>query len=261
MQTLPISISIFASTLLTLTSCTTDSVVDDELDDAIAEADANEQLPPTVIAGGTLAGGANLSAGYLAYGGLQQCSGVLIRPTVFLTAAHCVRALKQSGATTFHVGFGDYNQRYRVRGTQAIRHPSWNGSVASPYDVGIIVMASPLAGVPVARIQTGGVVIGAIREIVGYGLRYDGDPGTVSVRKKALVTITTKGPTFQSVAVTGVGCPGDSGGGVFINESNSLIGLHSASSAAGCNIALTNVAVNLNAYVKPWLTSIGATYL
>lgn len=105
------------------------------------------------------------TAGILGRGGTPDCTGVLIAPTVVLTAAHCV-----GGIRAVLLGVNDYTKAgERIDVVQQVAYPNWR----STYDIAVLVLAEP------ATVEPRLVATGCVREqfiadgaqvaIVGYG--------------------------------------------------------------------------------------------
>ena len=109
------------------------------------------------------------------------CSGALISPTVFLTAAHCVYERPRVLAGPTYVTF---DSRWDYPGTPSdlhlVKSIAWDpqymphGFVA-PHDRAVMVLTAPVAGVTPARLPSedllGGLAaVGSWYDSVGYGL-------------------------------------------------------------------------------------------
>ena len=111
------------------------------------------------------------------------CSGTLIAPTVFLTAAHCDQGVERV-AVTFD---SDYDA---ATGTE--HWGTWHADPAytqrqnDPHDLAVVVLDAPVAGIAPARLPASGSLarlrVGTAFTSVGYGAQS--------------VTIE-KGPTFH----------------------------------------------------------------
>jgi secreted trypsin-like serine protease len=111
------------------------------------------------------------------------CSGTLISPTVFLTAAHCDQGVSRVAVTfdssyTSSTGTTHWGTWYA--------DPSFNQAQSDPHDVAVVVLDKPVKGIQPARLPTAGS-LGSVRTgdrftSVGYGAQS--------------VTID-KGPTFH----------------------------------------------------------------
>jgi hypothetical protein len=152
------------------------------------------------------------------------CSGTLISPTVFLTAAHCDWGLSRMAVTfdsvynaatgTSHWGTWHADPRYR-------------GAQGDPYDLAVVVLDSPVAGITPARLPAAGSLSNLSKSqgftSVGYGaqavtidhgptfhyadVRYVAPSDTLFAINKAWLRISMN-PTLGD----GGTCYGDSGG-------------------------------------------------
>lgn len=182
---------------------------------------------------------AKTDAGYFAL-----CSGTLVSPTVFLTAAHCTQAIEDAEAETF-VTF-DSQPPYLdslLSGTPHT-HPDWGTAFT---DIGVVVLDAPVTGITPARIPSEGFLDSLSTERglndvyfthVGYGtqsvrpfpmslvLRYQGVSSLVNLRNAL-----TGGEGLQTTANPGRGrsgiCFGDSGGPALFEDTDIVVAIHS----------------------------------
>ena len=162
-------------------------------------------------------------------GGLAQCSGILVGPTVVLTAGHC----DDPALTEVIVGANDLSQVQRgerIAVEQRIPYPEWTTS----YDVTALVLERASTIRPRA-IATGWARIdiadGARVELVGFGaINRDGNQ-YVDALQEVETTITDADCSDEGVGCNlaarpggelgagGMGkdtCPGDSGGPLYL---------------------------------------------
>jgi hypothetical protein len=111
------------------------------------------------------------------------CSGTLISPTVFLTAAHCDQGLSRV-AVTFDSVY-DASKGTTYWGTWHA-DPQYTSAQSDPHDVAVVVLEKPVKSVQPARLPAAaslsGLSVGTRFTSVGYGAQS--------------VTIN-KGPTFH----------------------------------------------------------------
>ena len=161
------------------------------------------------------------------------CSGSLISPTVFLTAAHCDPALygyDTGGQATFtfspayHVGDQTYTGTFYA-------DPEWQRAHSDPHDIAVIVLDEPITDITPVTLPTAGALdklkqgtsvtgvgYGANQMFVGPGHFYSWD----DTRNAATGTVNTVTPTWLKISENaargnGGGCFGDSGGPNFID--------------------------------------------
>jgi trypsin len=155
----------------------------------------------------------------LVAGWTGMCSGTLIAPDVVLTAGHCA----EIDPKAVLVGSVDYG----VPGGQLVAiasvtaYPDWQHA----YDVAVITLAEPIAGVVPRAIAMSCELPGELR-VIGFGLRDPGGSGASSALATAMVRIDdpecTSDPACDPAIAPGgelvaggagaTACFGDSGG-------------------------------------------------
>ena len=181
---------------------------------------------------------------------LWRCTGALLSPTVFLTAAHCV----EEPADRIQIWFSEtMPETYPISGGvfgDPFPHPNWTGDLTIPatYDIGIVVLDEPVTGITEFAELPG---LGLLDElaaqsgptpvtftVVGYGLQ------AVKPRRSALLERragTTRLVNLRSALTNGFNvhfsnnpghwqggvCFGDSGGPVLLGDTNIVIGVNS----------------------------------
>lgn len=159
------------------------------------------------------------------------CSGTLISPTVFLTAAHC----GENGETvqvTFDTAYQDGDKTYS--GT-FYSDPLYNQSQSDPHDIAVVVFDKPVKGITPAQLPTEGSLSNLsgsqLFTSVGYGA-YEVTKGPGGrqylyndVRMVATGTLNSTNPSWLRISMnpsTGNGgtCYGDSGGPNFLGSTD-----------------------------------------
>jgi hypothetical protein len=188
-----------------------------------------------------------------------SCSGTLISPTVFLTAAHCDWELSRMAVTfdseyvaatgTTHWGTWHADPRYR-------------GAQSDPYDIAVVVLDSPVTGITPSRLPAAGSLTNLPSTqgftVVGYGaqsvtidhgptfhyadIRYAGTADKLLATNKAWLRISMN----QSHGDTG-GCYGDSGGPNFLGAGSTETDIVAATTITGDAMCrATNVVYRLD---------------
>jgi len=166
------------------------------------------------------------------------CSGTLISPTVFVTAAHC----GDPGQTTARVSFASqYHAGDPLYVGQYVPDSRYRGAQSDPYDIAVVVFAAPVGGITPARLpaaglldqmRAAGTLARATFTSVGYGslAPINGPGGKTYVytdtRNKAtgsLNSLTNAWLRLSQNPSTGNGgtCYGDSGGANFLGDDTS----------------------------------------
>ena len=100
----------------------------------------------------------------------ETCSGTLISPTVFLTAAHCDQGVSRV-AVTFDSSYVSSTGTTHWGTWHA--NPNYNHSQSNPQDVAVVVFDEPVTGITPARLPAAGSLsnlkVGAGITSVGYG--------------------------------------------------------------------------------------------
>ena len=185
------------------------------------------------ILGGSLDSGRHPAAGALlvpgADGLVPECSGVLVAPRVFLTAAHCTNAALADGGA--YVVFGDSLDPATwqpIHGT-AVSDPAYGHDAADPADLGVVLLDRPA---PVARAAIGAAPSGGDVESVGYG--YSGRTGNKSftydgARHAASLPISSETKTLLRLSShdDAALCFGDSGGPQYLPGTSTVVSVTS----------------------------------
>lgn len=158
------------------------------------------------------------------------CSGTLISPTVFLTAAHCAEGDRVR--VTFSTAYKDGDPVYS--GTWHA-DPAYNQTQSDPHDIAIVVLDKAVKGITPARLPRANSLsnLAANQQFtsVGYGAyEVTNQPGGHQylyndVRGVATGTLNSINPAWLRISMnasTGNGgtCYGDSGGPNFLGTSD-----------------------------------------
>src|SRR4051795_1576666 len=188
--------------------------------------------PASAITDGAVDGGAHPNVGGLVSptqysdGTWIYCSGTLISPTVFLTAAHCAEGDRVR--VTFDSAYQDGDKVYA--GTFHA-DPAYNKTQSDPHDIAVVVLDKAVKGITPARLPKAGSLSGLDTTTqftaVGYGgqaVNQGGGPKTFSyadVRYAASGTLNSLTPSWLRISMNpshgdGGTCYGDSGGPNFL---------------------------------------------
>ena len=193
--------------------------------------------PSGAITGGSPDGGGHPNVGGLvapvAYsdGTWLYCSGTLISPTMFLTAAHCGsdgQQVRVSFSSAYHDGDKVYDGVFR-------QDPNFGNAQSDPHDIAVVVLAKAVKGITPAHLPGAGTLSNMPSNqtftSVGYGAyQVQKGPGGQSylyndVRMVATGTLNATNPAWLRISenpATGNGgtCYGDSGGPNFLGTTD-----------------------------------------
>jgi hypothetical protein len=180
--------------------------------------------------------GALLAQQAFSDGTWAECTGTLIAPRVFLTAAHCDEGVSRV-AVTFDSSYL-FPTGTTYRGTWHA-DPNFRKAQGDPHDLAVVVLDEDVTGIAPAGLPTAGSLSGLSRNQqftpVGYGAQsVTSGPGGktfhyADIRYVATGTLNSTNPAWLRVSQnpsTGNGgtCYGDSGGPNFLgagaNETN-----------------------------------------
>ena len=160
------------------------------------------------------------------------CSGTLVTPTVFVTAAHCAEGARVR--VTFSSAYQDGDKAYA--GTWHA-DPLYSQTQSDPHDLAVVVLDKAVTGITPARLPGAGQLDGlpGTQQFtsVGYGAyEVTNSPGGHQylyddVRGVATGTLNSTNPAWLRISMnpsTGNGgtCYGDSGGPNFLGSGNVL---------------------------------------
>ncbi|WP_462114213.1 trypsin-like serine protease [Lysobacter xanthus] len=188
-------------------------------------------LPAAAITYGTLDGQRHPQTGALVghfdSGTYPYCSGTLISPTVFLTAAHC----DLGNARVFVSCDPAITGSSTLLAGTYYADPRYDQVQSDPHDIAVVVLDRPVKGITPAKLpkagSLGAFAVGAKFTASGYGsgevVNQPGGPVNpyYDVREYAVSSLSAINPAWLRLsqnAATGNGgtCYGDSGGPNFI---------------------------------------------
>ena len=188
------------------------------------------------------------------------CSGFLVSPTAFVTAAHCVADL---GAGPAYVSFDQaFTSSSPLRGGTAVPNPVFSPD-APAHDIALVVLDRPVNNRGSAELPSLGLLnTSAIKDpltVVGYGANgflKGGTPDFRLVRSygDAQISKLEKGG-FDLKMSSGI-CFGDSGGPVLLGSSDVVVGINSfvtSSRCAGHGFAFRLDTVEALDFLAPYL--------
>lgn len=188
-----------------------------------------------------------------------SCSGTLVSPTVFLTAAHCDWGLERM-AVTFDTVY-DPATGTEYWGTWHA-DPRYRGAQDDPHDLAVVVLDSPVTGLAPARLPAAGALSNLPKDqgftSVGYGaqsvtvdhgptfhyadIRYQATSDTLFAINKAWLRISMN-PKLGD----GGTCYGDSGGPNFLGAGDDETDVVAATTITGDSMCrATNVLYRLD---------------
>jgi Trypsin len=159
------------------------------------------------------------------------CSGTLIAPTIFLTAAHCDQGVSRVAVTFDSTYNADTGTTYW--GTWRA-DPAYTHAQNDPHDIAVVVLDKAVKGITPAKLPAagslGGLTVGTKFTSVGYGAQsvtIEKGPTFhyADVRFVATGSLNSVNPAWLRISMnpaTGDGgtCYGDSGGPNFLGNTN-----------------------------------------
>jgi hypothetical protein len=187
-----------------------------------------------------------------------ECSGTLVSPTVFLTAAHCDEGVDRV-AVTFDSSY-DAATGTTYWGTWHA-DPAYRRAQSDPHDIAVVVLDEPVEGITPARLPAlgslGDLTRGAALTPVGYGAQsVTVDKGHVfhyaDVRYVTTGSLDAVNPAWLRLSMNpakgdGGTCYGDSGGPNFIGAGSTETDVVAATTITGDAVCrATNVVYRLD---------------
>lgn len=192
---------------------------------------------------------------------LWRCTGTLISETLFLTAGHCTEAPAVK-ATIWFAEDVDTEPGYPFDGDvdgTTFTHPDFDPAAFFLYDLGVVVLDTPVVMEEYGALPGLGVLDGikgndkkGALTAVGYGLQEINPNRFTGERDRLVATLdllNTKGvfgvPKGTSIKVSGSGvggdssgtggtCFGDSGGPMFLGDTNVVVAVTSFGVNGNC---------------------------
>jgi V8-like Glu-specific endopeptidase len=171
------------------------------------------------------------------------CSGFLVSPTVFVTAAHCVEHL--GDAQPFLSFDQTFTEGSPLLGGTAVPNPDFGSPGRNTHDIALIVLDEPVTDRGYAELPTLGMLDSLNKRkglqnrsltIVGYGANalYNLTRTSADSRVLNLQSANAGGFSLQLSSNPGQGkgaiCFGDSGGPVLLGSSDIAVGISSYTS-------------------------------
>jgi len=196
------------------------------------------------------------------------CSGTLISPTVFLTAAHCTAYLESLGISDVWVTFDSaFTSKSKLYHGTMHTNPGYNQAQSDPGDIAVIVLDRSVPGISPAALPSAGLfdrmqaehsLGGQKFTAVGYGVlapQIGGGPPSfpdTNLRWVAVSEFNALNDAWLRLSqnsATGNGgtCFGDSGGPNFLGAGNAETSIVAALTVTGDAMCLaTNVDYRLD---------------
>jgi V8-like Glu-specific endopeptidase len=196
--------------------------------------------------------------GHFSSGTYPYCSGTLIAPNVFLTAAHC-----DLGTSRVFVTFdSEFGSKSKLLAGTYYADPLYNQAQDDPHDIAVVVLDSAVKNIAPARLPAAGslraLTVNAPFTSVGYGgqepVNGPGGPviGYLDTREYSIGSLDAVNPAWLRLSQnihTGDGgtCYGDSGGPNFIGASRTETNIVGGTTITGDSLCkATNVIYRLD---------------